>query len=100
MPPAEDDSYVSALNAMLEQQWEFYEELIQHQQDNFKSFVKLITDGTNKKLDSFLNDVQDAKYSLQETWDASEDKVRHMLRKKLGLDCDSIQIEWTHSRSI
>lgn len=31
-----------------------------------------------------------------ETWEGSEKKVRHMLKNKLGLDSDSIQIERAH----
>lgn len=59
----EDDSYVSVsmLNAMLEQQWEFYKDQI-HQQQSKKN------------------------------------KVQHLLKKKLGLDSDSIQIEPAHAR--
>lgn len=52
---------------MLEQQREFYKDLIHQQQVNFKTFVQLIMDGTNKRLDSILRDVQDVKSSLQFT---------------------------------
>lgn len=31
-----------------------------------------------------------------ETWETSEDKVRHMQKKKLGLASDSIEIEHAH----
>lgn len=53
--------------AMLEQQQEFYKDVIQQQQDIFKSFVQLIMEGTNKRLDSILKDVHDVKSSLQFT---------------------------------
>lgn len=39
----------------------------QSQQDDFKSFVQLIADRTNKRLDSILKGVQDVKSSLQFT---------------------------------
>lgn len=47
--PLEDDSVVimSILSQLMEQQREFYREMLHQQQDNFKSFVQLIVDETN-----------------------------------------------------
>ncbi|KAL0148263.1 hypothetical protein M9458_056409, partial [Cirrhinus mrigala] len=35
--------------------------------DNFKSFIQLIVDGTNKRLDGVIRDIQDVKVSLEFT---------------------------------
>lgn len=51
--PPEDESLVtmSLFTQTLEQQKDFYIDMLQQQQDNFKTFVQLIIDGTNKRLD-------------------------------------------------
>lgn len=69
LSPSDDDSVVtmSMLSLMLDQQKDFYTELIQQQQENFKSFVQIVIDGTNKRLDDVIRDVQDVKSSLQFT---------------------------------
>ena len=36
---------------VLDQQKEFYKEMLLQQQDNFKCFIQLIMDATNKRLD-------------------------------------------------
>ena len=36
---------------LLDQQKEFYKEMLLQQQDNFKCFIQLIMDATNKRLD-------------------------------------------------
>lgn len=67
--PSEDDSVVtmSVLSQLMDQQREFYREMLHQQQDNFKSFVQLVVDGTNKRLDGVIRDVQDIKTSLEFT---------------------------------
>ncbi|CAL9687321.1 unnamed protein product [Knipowitschia caucasica] len=67
--PAEEDCNVSVsmLTAMLEQQKDFYRDLIKQQQDNFKSFVQMMMDNTNIRLDSIVKDLHDVKVSLQFT---------------------------------
>lgn len=74
--PCDDDSLVtmSTVNQLLEQQREFYKELLQQQQENFKGFVQLILDGTNKRLDGVIRDVQELKTSLE----FSQDKLDEM----------------------
>ncbi len=51
----------------MEQQREFYREMLQQQQDNFKSVVQLIADGTNKRLNGVIRDIQNVKASLEFT---------------------------------
>lgn len=57
MPPkqtkaevCEDESVVtmSVLSQMLEQQREFYKDMLTQQQENFKSFIQVIMEGTNE----------------------------------------------------
>jgi len=76
MPPkqtkaaaCEDESVVtmSVLSQLLEQQREFYKDMLTQQQDNFKCFIQVIMDGTNKRLDGVLRDVQELKTSLEFT---------------------------------
>ncbi|CAM4611528.1 unnamed protein product [Leuciscus chuanchicus] len=76
--PPEDESLVtmSLFTQTLEQQKDFYKDMLQQQQDNFKSFVQLIIDGTNKRLDDVFKDVQRIKISLEFT----QDKVDKMAK--------------------
>lgn len=69
--PPEDESLVtmSLFTQTLEQQKDFYIDMLQQQQDNFKTFVQLIIDGTNKSLDDVFKDVQGIKISLEFTQD-------------------------------
>ncbi len=64
--PPEDDPLVTMrkLTQLMEQQREFNREMLHQQKDNFKSFVQLIADGTNKRLDGVIRDIQDVKASL------------------------------------
>lgn len=52
---------------MMEQQREFYREMLNQQQENFKCFVQLIMDGTNKRIEGVIRDVQELKLSLEFT---------------------------------
>lgn len=60
--PSDDDSLVTMSSL-----WAFYREMLHQQQDNFKSFVPLIADGTNKRLNGVIRDIQDVKASLEFT---------------------------------
>lgn len=82
MPPknaktssCEDDPAVTmtVLSQLLEQQREFYKEMLLQQQENFKCFIQLIMDGTNKRLDGVIRDVQELKTSLEFTQDKLEE---------------------------
>ena len=42
---------MTVLAQVLDQQKEFYKEMLLQQQDNFKCFIQLIMDATNKRLD-------------------------------------------------
>ncbi|XP_073693984.1 polyunsaturated fatty acid 5-lipoxygenase-like [Garra rufa] len=52
---------------LLEQQKEFYKEMLQQQQENFKCFVQMIIESTNKRLDDVIRDLQGVKTSLEFT---------------------------------
>lgn len=75
MPPKaaksspEDDGFVtmSMLTQLLDQQKEFYKDMLQQQQENFKSFIQIIMDGNTKRLDGVIREVQELKTSLQFT---------------------------------
>lgn len=43
--------------------------MLQQQQENFKCFVRVIIEGTNKRLDDVITDVQGVKSSLENTRD-------------------------------
>ncbi|KAJ8273262.1 hypothetical protein GJAV_G00099540 [Gymnothorax javanicus] len=67
--PCEEDAVVtmSALSQLMEQQREIYKDMLLQQQDNFKCFIQLIMDVTNKRLDGVIRDVQELKTSLEFT---------------------------------
>lgn len=80
MPPKskampDDDAVVtmSTLTQLLDQQKEFYKDMLQQQQENFKSFIQIIMDGNTKRLDGVIRDVQELKTSLQFTQGIMED---------------------------
>lgn len=47
--------------------------MLLQQQDNFKCFIQLIMDGTNKRLDGVIRDVQEPKTSLEFTQETFEE---------------------------
>lgn len=74
MPPkkntsCEDESAVTMamVTQLLEQQKELYKEMLNLQQENFKGFIQVMIDGTNKRLDGVIKDVQELKTSLEFT---------------------------------
>ncbi|XP_046711293.1 uncharacterized protein LOC124389821 isoform X1 [Silurus meridionalis] len=80
MPPEskampDDDAVVtmSTLTQLLDQQKEFYKDMLQQQQENFKSFIQIIMNGNTKRLDGVIRDVQELKTSLQFTQGIMED---------------------------
>lgn len=81
MPPKssktvpDEDAVVtmSTLTQLLDQQKEFYKEMLHKQQDNFKSFIQIIMDGNTKRLDDVIKDVHELKASLQFTQGITED---------------------------
>lgn len=84
MPPkksavCEDESFVTmtVLTIMLEQQKEFYKVLLSQQQEHFKCFIQVFMDGTNKRLDGVIRNVQDLKTSLEFTQEKMERKSSH-----------------------
>lgn len=47
--------------------------MLLQQQENFKCFIQLIMEGTNKRLDGVIRDVQELKTSLEFTQDKLEE---------------------------
>lgn len=101
--PKADDEYVSLAQVMelLQQQKEMYTALLNQQQDNFKSFVKVIMDSTNLRLDSLTREMQDIKTSLQFTqkevddikvFNGKQDEYNRELRSDVYKTCDSLMI--------
>ncbi|KAI8490236.1 hypothetical protein Bbelb_319740 [Branchiostoma belcheri] len=152
----EDPVSIAFMRELLEQQKVYYKDLIDQQEKSFRSFVQIIADSTNQRMDNLVREVQDIKNSLQfsqgelsevkkaserhteklkelesniatfskdvselvekndylenqsrrnnltfdgikdergETWEQSEHKVKEVLRRKLHLNADDIEIE-------
>ncbi|KAI8517875.1 hypothetical protein Bbelb_038920 [Branchiostoma belcheri] len=150
---------VAFMKEMLEQQKVYYKDLLDQQEKNFRSFVQIITDSANQRMDNLVREMQDLKNSLnfsqgeisdtketsdknadklkqleqnmmtyntevtemankldyienqsrrnnlifdgikddrKETWEQSETKVKEVLRNKLRLNTDNIEIERAH----
>lgn len=51
---------------LLDQQQFFYKELIELQERNYKSFLHMLVESTNSRIDSVVRDVQDLKNSLKQ----------------------------------
>lgn len=82
MPPkkntsCEDESAVTMamVTQLLEQQKEVYKEMLNLQQENFKGFIQVMIDGTNKRLDGVIKDVQELKTSLEFTQNKMEEET-------------------------
>lgn len=59
---------MTVLIHMLEQQREFYKEMLTHHEENFiECFIEVIMEGANKRLDGIIIDVQELKSSLDFT---------------------------------
>lgn len=56
-----DEEYVTVntLTDMLEQQKSFFKELMDLQEKNFKTFLQLIMETTNKRIDGLVKDFTD-----------------------------------------
>ncbi|KAG1940185.1 hypothetical protein F2P79_016902 [Pimephales promelas] len=65
---------MSVLSQLMEQQKGIYKEMLLQQQDNFKCFIQLIMDGTNKRLDGVIREVQELKTSLEFTQSKLEEE--------------------------
>ncbi|XP_028836920.1 calcium-binding protein 1-like isoform X2 [Denticeps clupeoides] len=65
--PADEDSLVtlSMVYELLDQQQFFYKELIELQERNYKSFLQMLVDSSNTRMDNLVKEVQDVKNSLQ-----------------------------------
>ena len=71
----EESLTLTTVHELLEQQKTFFKDLMNQQESNFKSFVKMFVDATtlwhpfgnvvNPRVDNILKDVQDIKNSLQ-----------------------------------
>ncbi|KAK6304600.1 hypothetical protein J4Q44_G00251860 [Coregonus suidteri] len=68
-PCYQDDDLVSLsmVYELLDQQQFFYKELIEQQERNYKSFLQMLVDSTNSRIDSVVKEVQDMKNGLQIT---------------------------------
>lgn len=65
---------MSVLSQLMEQQRGIYKDMLLQQQYNFKCFIQLIMDGTNKRLDGVIRDVQELKTSLEFTQSKFEEE--------------------------
>lgn len=89
MPPKKsnpEDEFVSlsVLHELLDQQKTFYKDLLEQQEKSFKSFVQMILDATNKRMDSFSSDLGRVTQSLEYSQAELEDlKIGY----QTSLDC-------------
>lgn len=58
---------LSVVSQLLEQQKEFYKEMLQQQQENFKCCVQIMIESVNKRMDDVIRDLQGVKTSLEFT---------------------------------
>ena len=79
---------------LLDQQKEFYKEMLLQQQDNFKCFIQLIMDATNKRLDGVIRGVQDRKTGLEFTQEKFEEKRGGYIEFETNREC----IHWRQER--
>ncbi|KAJ7991113.1 hypothetical protein DPEC_G00293890 [Dallia pectoralis] len=63
----EDLVSLSMVYELLDQQQFFYKELIEQQERNYKSFLQMLVNSTNSRVDSVVKEVQDVKNGLQVT---------------------------------
>lgn len=47
------------------QQRTFYDEMLNRQEANFRSFIQIVLDSANNRIDTLVREVQDLKTSLQ-----------------------------------
>ncbi|XP_035693558.1 LOW QUALITY PROTEIN: uncharacterized protein LOC118427744 [Branchiostoma floridae] len=80
MPPKKnntnpDEEFVSVtfMKELLDQQKLYYKDLLDRQEQNFRSFVQIITDSTNQRMDNLVREMQDLKSSLQFSQDELKD---------------------------
>lgn len=62
--PEDNSVSLSMVYDLLDQQQFFYKELIELQERNYKSFLQMLVDSTNSRIDSVVRDVQDLKNCL------------------------------------
>lgn len=62
----EDPEYVSmdTLKELLDQQRNYFEDLLRRQETAFRSFTQMVMDSNNKRVDSCLREIQELKVSL------------------------------------
>ena len=77
----EDVVSLAQVKEMLQQQKDMYSALLQQQQENFKSFVKIILDSTNSRLDTITREVQEIKTSIQFTQKEVDDIKTHNIKQ-------------------
>lgn len=64
-PKGEDGVSLSQVRDLLMQQKYVHMQLLTQQENNFKCFVQILVDSTNKRMDDMIKEVHDLKISLQ-----------------------------------
>ncbi|MFT7801828.1 calmodulin-like [Arapaima gigas] len=62
---AEESVSLSMVYELLDQQQFFYKELIEQQERNYKTFLQMLVDSTNSRIDSMVKEMQVLKHRLQ-----------------------------------
>lgn len=81
MPPkkAEEDTVsMSQVRELLQQQKEFFLEMLQQQERTFKSFVEMIIDTSNKRCDETIKELYELKTSVHFTQKEVDDVKREL----------------------
>ncbi|KAG7490865.1 hypothetical protein JOB18_043360 [Solea senegalensis] len=93
-----DNDYVSmcTLRELLDQQKLFYKDMLDLQEKNFKTFLTVVMDSTNKRIDDLVKDVLEYKHSMEYSQSEVEDlKSAHTANlsasKSINLNFDEFQ---------
>ncbi|KPP75271.1 calmodulin-like [Scleropages formosus] len=63
----EESVSLTVVYELLDQQQFFYKELIEQQERNYKTFLQMLVDSTNSRIDNVVKEVQVLKHGLQAT---------------------------------
>lgn len=76
-----DEEYVSlsTLRELLDQQKLFYKDMLELQEKNFKTFLTVVMESTNKQIDDLVKDVMEFKHSMEYSQtEVDELKIAHI----------------------
>lgn len=66
-PPEDDLLSLSTVYDLLDEQQQYYKELIQQQERNYRAFLQMLMDTSSSRMDSLVREMQDLRNCLQRT---------------------------------